>query len=183
MAAYEKWRLHNLERTTGNTMSNAADLGTNTAGSTSAYQGPNLSFNAVNVPKGTQGEVQVSYGGISGNYSASTLQNLANTFRDQIYIGDNYNYGATSSISLESVQLDNNTVYPHPKDQQIYYKLSGFNNNTSQYETWIIAEEIVPRPEVFDPTRSPPSVDLNVFFAPPSGNKLSNIKIIARWIQ
>jgi hypothetical protein len=164
-------------------MSNSADLGTNTIGSTSAYQGFDLNFGASNLPGGAQGQVQSPYEGNINNYTAGTAQNIANSFRDQRYNGDNYNYSASSTPPTETVQLDNNTVYPFPKDQQIYYKLSGFNSNTSLYETWIITEEIVPRPEVFDPTRNPPSVDLNVFFAPPSGNKLSNIKIIARWIQ
>lgn len=164
-------------------MSNAADLGTNTIGSTSAYQGPDLNFGASNLPGGSQGQVQIPYEGNNINYTAATAQNVANSFRDQNYTGNVFNYSAVSTPPSESAQLDNNTVFPRPKDQQIYYKLSGFNKNTSLYETWIIVEEIVPRPEVFDPTRNPPSVDLNVFFAPPSGNTLSNIKIIARWIQ
>jgi len=164
-------------------MSNSADLGINTAGSTLPYQGFDQNFGGSVLPKGSQGEFNVLYEGNNGNYGGNTVQNLSSSFRDQGYNGFIDNYSAIPELNFQTVQLDTNTVYPHPKDQQIYYKLSGFNQNTSSYETWIISEEIVPRPEVFDPTRNPPNVDLNVFFAPPSGNTLSNIKIVARWIQ
>jgi len=164
-------------------MSNAADLGTNTTGSTSAYQGFTTNYGATSLTGSSQGDVHIPYKGFDCTYGANNAQNIINSVGDQNYGGFISNYSAITGLTAQIPQLDNNVVYPHPKDQRIYYKLSGFNNNTSSYETWIIVEEIVPRPETFNPTGNPPSIDLNVFFAPPSGNKLSNIKIIARWIQ
>lgn len=167
-------------------MSNSADLGTSTAGSTSPYNGysSNFGFNDVTKSQVTQGNASLPYEGYDTNFGALVAQNTNNGAKDQSYTGFITTYGANVSIGVtEATQLDNNMVYPYPKDQQIYYKLRGFNSNTSLYETWIIVEEIVPRPEVFDPTRNPPNVDLNVFFSPPSGHTLSNIRIVGRWIQ
>jgi hypothetical protein len=79
--------------------------------------------------------------------------------------------------------MDNLPILTWPKDQQIYYKLVGYNTNTQTFETWVIAEEIVPRTETFDPSGNFPNFDYGIFFTPPSGNQLSNIKIVGRWIQ
>jgi hypothetical protein len=168
-------------------MSNAQDLGN--AGSTGgnfAYAGLNNTYtNVVNAEN--QGSVFNTYGGIANSQSSAVATSLASTTTQtfQNYNGYMSNFtGAPASSLVGTVTLmDNQQVLPWPKDQQIYYKLVGFNTNTQTFETWVIAEEIVPRPETFDPTGNFPNIDYNVFFTPPSGNKLVNIKIVGRWIQ
>jgi len=162
-------------------MSNAADLGTNTVGSTLPYSGPINNYAGTNIVA-SQGDIHIPYQGYDTTYGAINVQNVIGSAGDQSYGGPN-SIGVAPITVIQNIQLDNLIVYPYPKDQQIYYKLRGFNSNTSLYETWIIVEEIVPRPEIFDPTRSVPNIDLNVFFSPPSGNTLSNIRIVGRWIQ
>lgn len=162
-------------------MSNAADLGTSTAGSTDPYGGYMTNYSGTSI-QASQGSLEVPYQGYDCTYGALNAQNVTNGAKDQTYNGI-MSIGIVNISPIQNIQLDNSMVYAYPKDQQIYYKLRGFNSNTSLYETWIISEEIVPRPEVFDPTRSPPNIDLNVFFSPPSGNTLSNIRIVGRWIQ
>jgi hypothetical protein len=172
-------------------MSNASDLGTVPSGGAGPYGGNigNYGSATYNNALASQGVLDVPYQGYDTNYGPALTPNAAGTNASQPYFGFMTNYsggdvkGANNKSTTQVFQEDNQMVYPFPKDQQIYYKLRGFNTNTQSYETWIISEEIVPHLEQFDPTQNPPSVDLNVFFAPPSGNILSNIRIVGRWIQ
>ena len=141
-----------------------------------------------------QGSLDNEYGGVATNFTASEANEVANSVSDQDYSGVMTNFNTTIVDETQSKQMDNNPILLHPKDQKIYYKLSGYNPNTSLRETWIISEQIVPRPELFDsnknpppvlfdPNGNPPNVDLGVFYTPPSGNPLVDIKIVGRWIQ
>jgi hypothetical protein len=166
-------------------MSNGQNLGPISIGGSFLDTGIGNSYGSYNTSS-FQGSAFNTYAGIANNYAGAVAANvISSTGLFQSYTG--YNSSFNGLIAAAPVpnppQLDNQIVFPWSKQQQIYYKLVGFNTNTQSFETWIIAEEIVPRPETFDPTGNPPSVDYNVYFAPPSGNKLVNIKIVGRWIQ
>ncbi len=150
-------------------------------------------------------------GGASGNWDAEAFD--VNTFSNNLvtqYVGGPFSFGyqeaqgilngvvgqqvsgfladygaveATGFPPVNSAMFNNQPLAPWPKDQFIYYKLVGYNTNTQTFETWIVIENIVNRPETFDPTGSFPNVDNGIFFTPPSGNPLVNVKIVGRWIQ
>lgn len=191
MATYEAWSLCYLEWSTGDAMSNAADLGTaSSAGGNFLYGGASLQYEVFNVVGSQQGSLDTQYNGMAINsFMAVEPSNVINSSQDQSYTGYAINFGGTEPIPPPVIpgeapgEVDNQPILTWPKDQQIYYKLVGFNTNTQQFETWIIVEEIVPRIETFNPTGNFPNIDYNVFFAPPSGNNLVNIKIVGRWIQ
>ncbi len=171
-------------------MSNAADLGIVQLGGNFIHTGIANSIDVLDMfsssPEASQGDVFNTYTGIANNFIGIVAENTLDGAQGQSYSGYAAAYGGIETTSVadrKSLLIDNEPVIPWPKDQQIYYKLRGFNSNSSTYETWIIAEEIVPRPETFDPTGNFPNIDLNVYFTPPSGNTLSNIRIVARWIQ
>lgn len=194
MDAYEAWYVCDLEWSTGNTMSYATDIIAINFGTNENYSGNSSNFMGGDLGNG-QGEVENFYAGIANNYLALDVStNISNITKDQDYFGVNNNYNTILADSTQSKQMDNNPILLHPKDQKIYYKVAGYNPNTSSYETWIISEQIVPRPELFDsnqnpppvlfdPNGNPPNVDLGIFYTPPSGNPLVDIKIVGRWIQ
>lgn len=165
-------------------MSNVNDLGNPGLGSTNIYGGDygNWGSATTTVPHGS---IETNFiGGYMVTYGANPLNNLLGAaFQPQQLSGINTGYGANVSLNTQVTVADLDPVSPHPKNQTIFFKLSGFNPQTQMLENWIISEEIVIRPELFDPTRSPPNVDLDVFTTPPSGHALTNIKIVARWIQ
>lgn len=171
-------------------MSNAADLGTSSSsGGNFVYAGLNNSRGALDT-NAFHGSAFETYSGTANN-QAGVAANL--TFADLFVSYSGYMASLTGQqATLPSPTATNNTitilmdnlpVLTWPKDQQIYYKLVGFNTQTQTFETWVIAENIVPRTETFDPTENFPNIDYNVFFTPPSGNTLVNIKIVGRWIQ
>lgn len=166
-------------------MSNVNDLGNPGVGSNNIFGGDFANYGASSVIDESSNLSLSFTGGYMVTYGANPLNNVLNgAFQPQGLSGINTNYGAVSTLNislLSSADLD--PVVPHPKNQTIFFKLSGFNPQTQQLENWIISEEIVPRPELFDPTRSPPNVDFGIFTTPPSGHALTNIKIVARWIQ
>lgn len=167
-------------------MSNAADLGSASLGGNFPYAGLNNTYSTIVNPE-IQGSLFQPYGGIGNSQSSQVPSNIINSTTNifQGYSGYAINFQNTViTVPTPNPSLtDNLPVLTWPKDQQIYYKLVGFNPNTQTNETWVIAEEIVPRPETFDPTGNFPNVDYNVFFTPPSGNQLVNIRIVGRWIQ
>ncbi len=166
-------------------MSNAQDMGSASLGGNFTYAGIANSFVYTINPE-IQGSVAQTWNGTANNQSSAVPQNVVNPQGLFVpYSGYMVSFsGQPSASSPEtSALMDNQPVYPWSKNQQIYYKLVGFNTSTQSFETWVIAEEIVPRPETFDPTGNFPNVDYNVYFTPPSGNKLVNIKIVGRWIQ
>lgn len=176
-------------------MSNGSDLGTSSsAGGNFVYGGLANNVNAFDLGTNTaQLNAFNTYGGTANNQAGIQANNSSiassNTFNS--YGGYNAAYGGVIAITnpvipnvnTVTTQMDNLPVLTWPKDQQVYYKLVGFNTNTQTFETWIIAENIVPRTETFDPTKNFPNIDFGVYFTPPSGNTLVNIKIVGRWIQ
>lgn len=165
-------------------MSNAADLGNlSSTGGNFVYSNLNNSWSSLDVGA-AQGSVFVSYQGLA-NTEDSTVVEVINATQGQSYKGyaTAFDGSETTYAGTNPRVIDNQPTIPWTKDQQIYYKLRGFNANTSTYETWVIVEDIVPRTETFNPSGSFPNIDYNVFFSPPSGNTLSNIRIVARWIQ
>lgn len=165
-------------------MSSANDLGGPNIGSSTAYGGPTGAFGSGTTVVPQANPLGIPYtGGYQATFGGSVLTGLINGVPVLTYTGYNTGFAANITINTPVTIADLNPVAPHPKTQTIYYKLAGFNTGTQQLENWIISEEIVPRPELFDPTRSPPNVDLSVFLTPPSGHNLVNIKIVARWIQ
>lgn len=166
-------------------MSNGNDLGTPGVGSTNIFGGDMTNWGATSIVDEASTLQQTFTGGYMVTYGALPLNNiLGAAFQPQGVTGINTGYGAAISLNIGVItSADMDPVAPHPKNQTIFFKLSGFNPQTQQLENWIISEEIVPRPELFDPTRSPPTVDFGVFTTPPSGHALTNIKIVARWIQ
>lgn len=171
-------------------MSYAFDVTNINFGSNEAFGGQANTFAAADFDQDNGSEPFV-YGGLGNNFLVLPVSNVDGAAADQIYDGIATNFDTRSIIAPQTIQTDNNPPLIHPKDQTIYYKVSGYNPNTSLYETWIIAENIVPRPELFNtpgslpinPDSSPPNVDLDIFYTPPSGNPLINIKIVGRWIQ
>jgi hypothetical protein len=167
-------------------MSNAADLGFASLGGNFAHTGLNNTENVVDTVGSFQGSIFQSYGGIANTQAGVEVQNTTNLnglFQSYSGYATAYEAVEASSINVNTILMDNQPILTWPKDQQIYYKLSGYNTATQTFETWIIIENIVTRFETFNPSGSVPSVDYNVFFGPPSGNQLSNIKITGRWIQ
>jgi hypothetical protein len=167
-------------------MSNAQDLGTaSSIGGNFTWEGLNNNYNVIVNPT-IQGNASITTQGTANTQNFTVVTNTLFK-QDTIDVGYGINYGGIiadpTSLINNPYFVDNQQYITWPKDQQIYYKLVGYNTQTQLFETWIITEEIIPRPELFDPTRNPPSIDYNVYFAPPSGNKLSNIKIVGRWIQ
>jgi hypothetical protein len=168
-------------------MSNAADLGAVSLGGNFVYGGIGNSNSTLDV--GTfQGSAFQNYAGTANNQAGVVVENTTSTqglFQSYSGYAVSYlgNVADPPTINQLSGLIDNQPVLPWPKDRKIYYKLRGFNNNTSSYETWVISEEIVPRTETFNPSGSFPNIDYNVYFTPPSGNTLSNIRIMARWIE
>lgn len=166
-------------------MSNANDLGTGGLGGNFVYGGL-ANTKAVYDTQAFQGSAFQPYAGTANNMAGVEAQGLTNSQGLFIaYAGYSASFtGAASSVQpVGNGLMDNQPLLTWPKNQQIYYKLVGYNTSTQTFETWVIAEEIVPRTETFDPTGNFPNVDYGVYFTPPSGNKLSNIKIVARWIQ
>lgn len=172
-----------MEWATGDAMSNAQDLGALASGGTFPYSGPANTYQN-SITGFVEGSVFHNYAGTANTQSSVVAVNILNPTAGQNYQGYAINLAtAVANETIASTPNDNQQVIGWTKDQQIYYKLVGFNTNTQSFETWIIAEQIVPRPETFDPTGNFPNIDYNVFFTPPSGNKLVNIKIVGRWIQ
>lgn len=125
----------------------------------------------------------IPYIGYDTNFGAS-IEPVVIPFKSIPYIGYNTNFAATPYNNVsEFTQVDLDSVIEYPKAQFVYIKLKGFNPNTQTYENWVIKEDITSRPELFDPGRHPPTVERDVYRAPPSGHALVNITIIARWIQ
>ncbi len=173
-------------------MTNAADIGTTFLVGNFIYGGSSNSNDALDMmgnPNSFQGSAFQELGGYAANAGAIDIENsVSPQGLDQNFGG----YAATFDGVVPSIQefdqelsklTDNEPTRPWPKDQQIYYKLVGYNTNTQTFETWIIIEDIVTRTETFDPSGSFPNIDYNVYFTPPSGNPLENIKIVGRWIQ
>lgn len=174
-------------------MSNAADLGTSSsAGGNFVYGGTNNTTNYNNITINSGNGFQ-TYGGTANNQAGvETLNAIESSVLFQSYGGYAAAYAGVvadqilpsdPNVNTVTSLMDNLPVLTWPKDQQIYYKLVGYNTTTQTFETWVIAENIVPRTETFDPTENFPNIDYNVFFTPPSGNQLVNIKIVGRWIQ
>lgn len=168
-------------------MSNAADLGIVSLGGNFVYGGLTNTEGPIDT-NAFHGSAFEEYAGTANNQSSAEPQLIIGP--DGLFVSySGYaisylgNVANPPTLDQESGLVDNQPVLPWPKDQKIYYKLRGFNTNTSTYETWVISEEIVPRTETFNPSDSFPNIDYNVFFSPPSGNTLSNIRIMARWIE
>lgn len=130
------------------------------------------------------------YSGYSTNFGSHNINGSIGSFENTGYAGYTTNWGKYEAPVEESAyDVDMDSIVDHPKDQTIFYKLKGWNANTQQYESWVISQNITGRPSLdgglFDPIpgRSPPNVERDVFKTPPSGNTLSNIIIVARWIE
>jgi hypothetical protein len=165
-------------------MSNANDLATPGVGATTIYEGNTTNWGGASIIDESS-QPQIPYTGpYMVSFGGTVVTNNQNAIAPTTVTGYNIGYGATITINIPvGAKNDLDPVAPHPKNQTIFFKLSGFNPQTQQLENWVISEEIVVRPELFDPTRSPPNVDFGIFTTPPSGHALTNIKIVARWIQ
>lgn len=173
-------------------MTNAADLGSTALVGNFIYGGVAYSNNTLdlqNNPEASETSIFEEFVGYAINANALDMQSIISSEDiDQSYTGYAAAYnGIEPALEIAkkeySTLIDNNPVLPHPKDQRIYYKLVGYNTDTQIFESWIIVENIVARTETFDPSGSFPNIDNDVYFSPPSGNNLSNIKIVGRWIQ
>lgn len=170
-------------------MSNAQDLGLPALGNNYTLGGASGNWAGQNFDVNTfSNNLETQY---TGNYIASfgflESPSSYNGVVDQVYVGYMADFGSVAATGFTSTtsntMINNQPLAPWPKDQKIYYKLVGFNTGTQTFETWIIVENIVDRVETFDPTKDFPNVDYGIFFTPPSGNPLVNIKIVGRWIQ
>lgn len=131
------------------------------------------------------------YSGYTTNWGIHQTSGTVGAFENEKYAGYTTNWGQYDDQPIEASfkDVDMNTIVDYPKDQIIYYKLKGWNNQTQQYESWIISHNVTGRPALDgglfdpDPGREPPNVERDVFKTPPSGNTLSNIIIVARWIE
>lgn len=168
-------------------MSNAQSLSLPAAGNNPTWAGSGNTYGLVTTDSGYGVDVNINYsGGYSASFTGEVSDNSLNIVTPQTYSGFAIDFGTASTIptTLNNSYLhDNQPVVPWPKDQQIYYKLVGYNPSNQTFETWIIIEDIVTRPETFDPTGNVPNIDYGVYFTPPSGHSLVNIKIVGRWIQ
>lgn len=164
-------------------MSIAVDLGQGLVGDNFSVNGFSSTYVANGSNNVLNGTTSQTFGGYSTNYGGIVDSHITNGVSNQDFGGYTTTFGAVIGATQSTIQMYNNPTEPHPKSQQIYYKLVGYNTNTQLYETWIISEEIVPQTELYDPTRSPPNIDYGIFFTPPSGHNLSNIRIVGRWIQ
>lgn len=171
-------------------MSNAADLGISSSAGGNFVFGGMANTTGPQDSNAFQGNISQNFGGAANSQSGITADlTYQNLF--QGYTGNAISFGGKLAEIIEiepgsntnTTQMDNMPILTWPKDQKIYYKLVGYNTATQTFETWIISENIVPRTETFDPTENFPNIDYNVFFTPPSGNSLVNIKIVGRWIQ
>lgn len=172
-------------------MSNAADLGSSLIGGNFTYYGLNNTIGVLDIAV-LQGNGFQDYQGTANNQDVVVAEN---TIESSVIFQDYVGYAAAydgviavvssvdPNVNTETTAMDNQPVLTWPKDQQIYYKLVGYNTQTQTFETWVIVENIVHRTETFEPSGNFPNIDYNVFFTPPSGNTLSNIKIVGRWIQ
>ncbi len=152
-----------------------------------AYQGGFLSFGGFNEQSAVNLFSNLPYSGYTSNFGGINIENnIVNASSNLSYIGYTTNYGATAQ-STDNVLTDTdlNSIINHPKDQFLYYKLKGYNNLTSSYESWVVKENITGRPELFDNGNdiNPPNIERDIYFSSPSGNTLSNIVIVARWIE
>jgi hypothetical protein len=171
-------------------MSNAADLGTSSsAGGNFVSGGLANTISSLDTNAFHGSAFQIDAGTANNQASAVAALGAADLFEG--YSGYAISFTGqpitlpvpTATNNTLTTLMDNLPILTWPKDQQIYYKLVGYNTNTQTFETWVIAEEIVPRTETFDPSGNFPNFDYGIFFTPPSGNQLSNIKIVGRWIQ
>jgi len=169
-------------------MSNAQSLSLPALGNNPTWGGSSNTYGALNTDTAAVGsDANIDYtGAYSASFSAEVNLNVLDGVTPQTYNGFTIDFNADVTIPTalgNSYLYDNQPVVPWPKDQQIYYKLVGYNPLDQTFETWVIAEDIVTRPETFDPTGNVPNVDYGVYFTPPSGHSLVNIKIVGRWIQ
>lgn len=154
-----------------------------------SFQGYCLNWNGFNhIPVNSNNNLQ--YSGYTTNFAGFAVDGTLNSAVNSPYVGYTTNWGQYGQPVTKSINdVDKDSVIDHPKDETIYYKLKGWNANTQQYESWIISHNITGRPsldgQLFDPIpgREPPNVERDVFKTPPSGNTLSNIIIVARWIE
>jgi len=130
------------------------------------------------------------YVGYNTNWGKHETEGMLNGFINQNYVGYSTNWGKFEPSLQRSINnVDEDNIIDHPKDQKVYFKLKGWNPLTSEYESWIISQNITGRPSLdgglFDPIpgREPPNVERDVFKTPPSGNNLTNIIIVARWFE
>jgi hypothetical protein len=148
-------------------------------------QGGFLNWGGFDMLTTAGGTSEIPYSGYASNWGGLSMQSLGSN-TETPYMGYSANWGKASiSTNLALDVVDINSVIDHPKDQTIYYKLKGWNPLTSTYEVWVISENITGRPELFDPVpgRTPPNTERDIYKTPPSGNSLTNIVIVARWIQ
>lgn len=131
------------------------------------------------------------YSGYTTNWNSQNIDGTIGAFANQLYAGYTTNWGQYSDqpITTSSENLDPNTIKDFPKDQTTYYKLKGYNPLTETYEVWVVSHDITGRPPLdgglFNPNpgESPPNVERDVFKTPPSGNTLTGIIIVARWME
>lgn len=122
--------------------------------------------------------------GFSSNYGALLTLTGSSPFDSFTDTGFSGNFGgAVQSMGVLDITDYNPVKGSTPKNQVIYYKLKGFNASNSTYESWIITEDITVRPELYEPGDHPPNFDNGIYFTPPSGNNLTNVAIVAKWIQ
>ena len=170
-------------------MSNAQDLSLPALGNNFTFGGASGNWDGQNFDVNTfSNNLETQYvGGPITSFGTLESPNSYDGVVDQHYEGFMVDYGAVVATGFSSItsntMINNQPLAPWPKDQKIYYKMVGYNTNTQTFETWIIVENIVDRVETFGPTNDFPNIDYGVFFTPPSGNPLVNIKIVGRWIQ
>lgn len=148
------------------------------------YQGSNLNWGGFNTSVIETRFASIPYQGYSSNFSGDTKNASPDVFQSVQYQGYTTNWGGQSLINTTSEDnSDINSVIDFPKEFTVFYKLKGYNNNLDDYETWVISENITGRPELFNPEGEPPNVERDLFKTPPSGNPLTDIIIVGRWID
>lgn len=157
---------------------------------TGKFLGYCLNWNGFNNQQVLNSISPEAYAGYSTNFDGININGAIDSFQNEQYTGYTTNWGKYVEPVEESVyDVDKDTTIDHPKDQTIYYKLRGWNPLTSTYESWVISQNITARPALDgglfdpDPGRQPPNIERDVFKTPPSGNTLTGIIIVSRWIE
>lgn len=131
------------------------------------------------------------YSGYLSNWGGQNLNGTFNAFSNEQYVGYSTNWGKYDDQPIDTSikDIDMNTIVDFPKEKKTYYKLRGYNPLTQQFEAWVVSHNITGRPPLDgglfdpDPGREPPNVERDVFKTPPSGNTLTDIIIVGRWIE
>src|SRR5574338_275618 len=133
-----------MGRAIGGTMSNAQDLGAaSSIGGNFTYTGTANNIAQTELQGTVHGNGFQSYSGIANNMAGVDTPGISGSlFLGYTGYAASMQGAVASPLPPTPELIDNQPVVPWPKTQSIYYKLVGYNTNTSTFETWIIIENI-----------------------------------------